>query len=434
MQLKNIKGQMTLAACALLQITSPSVQAQDAEWDIETAVLLYNEGNGRVSAFEPAIYAGRNINDTDRLDVRLVVDALTGASPNGAHASTVAQTFTTPSGQGSYTSKAGETPLDNTFHDTRVAMGLDWTMELDRLSKLTLGGNLSKEFDYTSFGLSASFARDFNNRNTTLTTAVAFNNDTINPVGNIPTELKPMVRAGLTSNREGSSDSKTITDFLIGVTQVVSRKTLVQFNYSLGLTDGYQNDPFKIVTVVGTDGNLANSGFFDTNTTGNLPYVYEKRPNSRQRNSLYFKTVHHLDEDVINFSYRYYWDDWDITSHTFDFRYRYEMGGSYLQPHVRYYMQSAAKFHTHNLVLGSDVNATTGVVNTKFASNDYRLAESETLTLGVKYGIPRGDNSEFSVRAEIISQTVTDDNTVASNEKTPGLDAIIMQVNYTLRW
>jgi hypothetical protein len=80
------------------------------------------------------------------------------------------------------------------------------------------------------------------------------------------------------------------------------------------------------------------------------------------------------------------------------------------------------------------VNATTGVVNTKFASNDYRLAESETLTLGVKYGIPRGDNSEFSVRAEIISQTVTDDNTVASNEKTPGLDAIIMQVNYTLRW
>ena len=110
MQLKNIKGQMSLAACALLQVTSPTVQAEDNEWDVDTAVLLYSEGDGRVSAFEPAIYAGRDLEDGDRIDLRLVVDALTGASPNGAHASSVAQTFTTPSGKGSYTTKAGDTP------------------------------------------------------------------------------------------------------------------------------------------------------------------------------------------------------------------------------------------------------------------------------------------------------------------------------------
>jgi len=434
MQLKKIKGQMSLAACALLQITSPAVQAEDSEWDVDTAVLFYSEGDGRVSAFEPAIYAGRELLNGDRIDLRLVLDALTGASPNGAHASSVAQTFTTPSGKDSYTTKAGETPLDDSFRDTRVALGADWTIELDRLSRLTLGSNLSREYDYTSLGLSASYARDFNNRNTTVTASFGFNADIIEPEGGIPDEFKPMVEQNGSLNRRGSDDTKTITDFLIGVTQVVDRKTIVQLNYSSGLTDGYQNDPFKIVTIIDpVTGLPATTGIFDTSTTDNLPYVYEKRPDSRQRNSLYFKVARHLEEDVINFSYRYYWDDWDINSHTFDFRYRYQMANSYLQPHIRYYMQSAAEFHSHNLELGQDINAISGDALVDYASNDYRLAESETLTLGLKYGIPMGDNSELSMRAEVISQAVTEEG-VPSGEEIADLDAVILQVNYSFVW
>ncbi len=435
MQLKKIKGQMSLAACALLQVSSPAVQAEeDNDWDFDTAVLIYSEGDGRVSAFEPAIYTGRDLQNGDRIDLRLVVDALTGASPNGAHASTVAQTFTTPSGKSSYTSKAGDTPLDDSFRDTRVALGADWTMEFDRLSRLTLGGNFSKEFDYASLGISASYAQDFNNRNTTLTTGMAFTNDIINPLGSIPSEFEPMVSEGLSKNREGKNDSKVITDFLIGITQVVNRKTIVQLNYSLGLTDGYQNDPFKVITIIDPDTGLpASTGLFDTGVTGNLPYVYEKRPDSRQRNNLYLKVVHHLEEDVINFSYRYYWDDWEVNSHTFDFRYRYQLNSSYLQPHIRYYMQTATKFHQHNLELGSDIDVTSGEVLDDYASNDYRLAESETLTVGLKYGIPMGDNRELSMRAELISQTVTDDN-VPAGEETPDLDAVIFQINYSFLW
>ncbi|MCP4078228.1 MAG: DUF3570 domain-containing protein [Gammaproteobacteria bacterium] len=432
MQLKKIKGQISLAACALLQVTSPTAQAEDNQWDVDSAVLFYSEGDGRVSAFEPAIYAGRDLEDGDRIDLRVVVDALTGASPNGAHASSVAQTFTTPSGNSSYTTKAGETPLDETFRDTRVSLGADWTMEMDRLSRLALGANFSKEYDYTSLGISASYAHDFNNRNTTLTTSLGFNSDSISPEGSIPSEFMPMVNKGFAQNRESDTETKTITDFLVGITQIVDRKTIVQLNYSFGITDGYQNDPFKIITVVDAAG-LPATGAFDAFNTGDLPYVYEKRPDSRQRQNLYVKTVRHLEEDVINFSYRYYWDDWDINSHTFDLKYRYQMESSYLQPHIRYYMQSAAEFHTHNLALGTDVNQTTGKVQVDYASNDYRLAESETLTLGLKYGIPMGDNSELSMRAEIISQAVTDDN-VPAGEEIPDLDAVILQVNYSFVW
>ena len=78
--------------------------------------------------------------------------------------------------------------------------------------------------------------------------------------------------------------------------------------------------------------------------------MFESRPDSRSRKTFFWQTVHHFDEDVINFSYRAYSDDWDIKSDTLDLHYRYELSGErYLEPHLRYYSQSAAKFFTHGL-------------------------------------------------------------------------------------
>ena len=431
MQLRNIKGKVSLATCSLLQVATPLAQAEGSDWDIDTAFLYYSESDSRVQAAEPAIYAGRNLGEDNRIDLRLVVDVLTGATPNGAHASTIPQTFTTPSGSGSYTTPAGETPLDDSFHDTRVAAGADWTISLDRLSKLILGINASTEYDYMSAGISAKYSRDFNNRNTTLTTGIAYNNDTISPVGGVPIEFAPMVQQNLPLNRNGASETKTISDFIIGVTQIINRKTIIQLNYTFGLTDGYQNDPYKIVTVVDPVTGLPTLPTMAA--TGDLPYVYEKRPDSRQRNALFFNSAHHLTEDVIHFSYRYFWDDWGINSHTFDLRYRYQLASSYLMPHVRYYSQDAADFYTHNLKLGTDIDAATGAVSKQYASNDYRLAKSVTTTLGLKYGIPLSNNSEISMRGELIQQAISNDG-VPAGEETPDLDAIVLQVNYSLTW
>ncbi|RKZ68460.1 MAG: hypothetical protein DRQ44_04385 [Gammaproteobacteria bacterium] len=433
MQLINIKSKISLATCSLLQVTASAAQAADSEWDIDTAFLYYGESDGRVQAAEPAIYAGRNIGDEgERIDLRLVIDALTGATPNGAHASSAPiQTFTTPSGNGSYAAAAGETPLDSSFMDTRVAAGADWTLPVNRLSRVKLGLNASAEYDYLSLGLSGSYIRDLNNKNTTLTASLAFNNDTYTPEGGIPIALSPMRLQGAGLNREGSSDTKTITDFLVGVTQVVSRHTLIELNYSYGVSDGYLTDPFKIVSVVDANGKLANSGEFDPNT-GNLPYVYENRPDSRQRNNLFFRVAHHLTQDVIHFSYRYFWDDWGISSNTFDLKYRYEMGRSYLQPHVRYYMQEAADFYRHNLVEGIDI-ADDGTVLLTEVSSDSRLMKLTGTTLGLKYGYAIGKNSELSVRGEFMNQTF-DDGDVTAGEETPDLDAVILNIGYSVVW
>lgn len=433
MQLRNIQKELGVATCALLQAPGATVQASDSEWDIDTAVLYYAESDGRVSAFEPAIYAGRNIGDDQRIDLRLVVDVLTGATPNGAHASSEAQTFTTPSGTSSYTAQPGETPLDDSFKDTRVAVGVDWTVPFNRLSRIKLGLNGSNEYDYNSLGVSATYLQDFNNKNTTLTAGLAYNNDTISPVGGVPDPLTPMRQPG-EINRIGGDDTKTVTDLILGITQVVSRKTLITLNYSMGMQDGYLTDPYKIVSVV--DPNTLepdpdNTVLLNVNPDA-LPYVYEKRPDSRQLNSIFFKTTHHLTRDVVYFSYRYFWDDWGITSNTFDLKYRYEIGRSYLQPHVRYYMQDAADFYRHNLVEGTDVDAN-GQVQLEHVSSDYRLAKMTTTTLGLKYGYAIGDNSEVSIRGEFMNQSV-DDGDVPAGQETPDLDAIILNAGYSFRW
>ena len=143
MQLANIKKELGVASCALLQLPASAVHADDSGWDIDTAVLFYSESDNGVSAFEPAIHASKDLGDGQLIDLRLVVDVLTGATPNGAHASSVLQTFTTPSGTGTYTAQPGETPKDDSFKDTRVAAGVDWTLPFNRLQRIKLGLNLS---------------------------------------------------------------------------------------------------------------------------------------------------------------------------------------------------------------------------------------------------------------------------------------------------
>ena len=140
--------------------------------------------------------------------------------------------------------------------------------------------NDSNEYDDTSLGASALYLQDFKNRNTTLSAGVAFYNDTIKPVGGIPVALSPMRQPGAT-NRVGADDTKTNADVILGITQVISRKTLMQLNYSMGITDGYLTDPYKIVTVVDPVTGLPdNSALLNVNADA-LPYVYEKRPDSR---------------------------------------------------------------------------------------------------------------------------------------------------------
>ncbi len=423
--MKSIRDQLALASTALLQT---GVAAAADDWQIDSAVLFYQEADSRVSAIEPVINGKKEIGEGETVNLKLVLDALTGATPNGAHASSVEQTFTTPSGKSSYTTAPGDTPIDDTFRDSRVAISGSWEKPvIDDYTRMILSGNISNEYDYRSLGVAASLLRDYNNRNTTVSASIGFNADSIEPEGGLPIAFSNMRVANSGTNRDGSSDSKTISDVLFGVTQVIDRKTLMQFNLGFSSTSGYMNDPFKVLTVVDPVTGLP----ITPADSNDLPYLYENRPDSRSRTTFYWKMVRHLTEDVIHLSYRYHTDDWGVDSHTLDFKYRYEMdNGHYFEPHLRYYTQAAADFFTTSLVDGEPLP--------EYASADYRLGDFTTQTLGFKYAIPMGENSEFSVRIESINQAQNDVGTPIGDQQnhqlTPDLDSFILQFGYNFRF
>ena len=428
----SIKSKLTMATCALLQAGSPAVQAETGEWDIDTAFLYYSE-DGRISVFEPVISAVKEIDDDEFVKFKLVYDALTGSTPYGAAPASVEQTITNPSGNSTYSVAPGELPLNSSFRDTRVAFSGDWTIPIDRLKRITVGANLSKEYDFTSIGASANYAQDSGDRNQTYSVGLGISSDTWDPIGGKNTELAYMIDPdGSTPQPKGGTDTKSNFDVMFGLTQVVNRSTIMQFNLGHSTSSGYLTDPYRYISIIGTDGlplsgaDLVNAGGPDA-----FPYIYEKRPDSRARNTFFWRTAHHLTEDVVNVSYRYFTDDWGISSHTLDFKYRYELGGShYLQPRLRYYTQSEADFYTNSLT-------TAEADNVEFASADYRLRELVTTTIGLKYGVGLSKHSEFTVRAELMNQTytITDTNIDSTGlELAPDLDAVILQFGYNFFW
>lgn len=376
---------LTAAASALLG-TSAQAGILDYDfagddWDAEAAFMLYSESDGRVSAVAPAVQLTRNIDTDETLTLRLTLDSLTGASPNGAVQSNNAQTFTGPSGGSAYTIEAGKAPLDDSFKDTRAAFNLGWTRPWGKNYTLTLGSNISKEYDYLSLGANARVARDFNQKNTTLSAGISLANDTISPVGGAPVAFAAIKNAGAdtSDSKRAGDENKTISDLLFGLTQVIDRDSVFQLSLGFSQSDGYQNDPYKIVSVVDANGDPVVS---DASSNLSLA-LHENRPDSRSRQSLYTQYKRNFNGSVLDTSYRYMQDDWDVKSHTLDVSYRMPVGGGWWQPRLRFYRQDAAEFYTPFFLDGEQPSA--GSSNT-YASADYRLGNMDATTVGLTYG------------------------------------------------
>ena len=427
---KSISAALAAATCSLLgTVASAPVQAaEDPDWKFNTALLYYGEDNRRVEDFSLNVLAQRNFVDDRILSIGLGVDTLTGATPNGAIRQDVPQTFTRPSGNSAYTIPAGELPLDDTFRDTRAALNVGWEQPLGRLWKASVGFTGSREYDYTHLGLNGSLAREFNNKNTTVSAGLAIAQDRLDPVGGAPIPFAPMLDVGDTSNKVGHQ-TKDVVDVVVGVTQVISRRLLVQLNYSFSDNSGYLTDPYKFLSLVdGTTGDTLTRTPPPGTEGPSHEFRFENRPDGRSKHSLYFQTKYYMTGKVLDASYRYMTDDWEIDSHTVDLKLRWPMGErGYFEPHLRFYTQSEAEFYTISLVDGVELPA--------YASSDYRLGNFDAVTAGLKYGWKTAGGTEMSVRAELYRQTgsIPADLLIGNQvgrETYPDLDALILQFSY----
>ena len=427
---QSISAALAAATCSLLGggIPAPVDAQEEPDWDFNTSLLYYGEDDDRVKDYSVSAIARRMFVDDRFLTIGLTVDVLTGATPNGAIKQDVPQTFTRPSGDGAYTVAAGELPLDDTFKDTRAAFTVSWQQPVGEASLINIGASASHEYDYTHIGLNAKFARDFNRRNTTLSAGIAVSMDSLDPVGGAPTPLTPMLDVGDKSNRRGDED-KDVLDIVVGVTQVVSRNLIVQANYSYSNSDGYLTDPYKVLSLVdGTTGDTLPRVPTPGAEGPSHQFLFENRPDDRTKHSIYGQAKYYMNGKVLDASYRFMTDDWEIDSHTVDVRYRIPFGADrFFEPHLRFYTQTEAEFYMLSI---SDSQPLPG-----FASADYRLGDFDAITLGIKYGWKTRNDNEMSVRVEGYRQTGSiPGNQLIGNQATrdnyPDLNAIIVQLGY----
>jgi len=401
MQLKRPQPIHTALTAVTMALLGTGGRAQAATADkVESSLLIYNETN-RVKAAESVTALTGQLDARRSYSLRVTLDGLTGASPNGATPAGRVQTFTGASGNVGFTAQPGRTPLDDSFRDTRIALDGTLADQLDRMTTATYGGHLSLEQDYFSIGANGGLARDFFRKNLTLSLSGAYSHDTVSPRGGAPDALASMPPPSeSTGEGEGEGEGeggapgkgKHVLDAVAGFTQVLDRSTLLSADYSVGLSAGYLTDPYKLLSVVDAPGGASPGEPVD--------YRYEKRPTSRLRQALYGELKRYLWGASLDVSYRYYWDDWGITSRTVDVLPHLPLpGGHSLEPHFRWYRQSAADFSREFLIDGQALP--------QYASADHRLAAFDAITVGAKYSLPLNANDRLSITGEYYRQSGT---------------------------
>lgn len=383
---------------------------------LDTSILFYQEAGGRVRAIEPSGTLTVHGEGGQVLTLGLVADSVTGATPNGAVPSDQAQTFVTPlKAEGSSTTvtsasggstviqlpptpgqlaaaalgrqyivPANKLPMDRGFHDERVAGTFNWSQPLGSGLQGGFGGGYSQEHDFRAITANANIAQSFNGNNTTVSLSFNFEDDSSFPYGGVPRPMTVMNAKWKTPSSRG----RTLYGVTAGLTEVMTRRWLLELDYSYGSSNGYQNDPYRIISVV------------DSSTGEPLDYLYENRPGKRTRQSVYLDNKFDYGPSLTELSLRYYKDSWGIKSETAELSERIRLSRwLYIEPNVRWYKQTAANFF-HNYLVN-------GVSLPRYASSDARLGKFTALTYGAQIGFNITNTSQIYVRGEYYDQKGT---------------------------
>ncbi len=420
--MNKLRQKLSLASSALLGITSPAIAETEA-WVIDFGVMTYKEQD-RNTGLELIAKASRETSDGGSITLEADLDVITGASPIGASSTNVPQTFTKASGVGSYTVNANELPADDTHMDTRLGLSIQLNDPLSSNLAANYNGAISMEFDYFSISAGGELAWDLNSKNTTLTTGVNFEFNNVHPVGNIPIPLATLQPAGDRQPRGKSSDVKTGNELFFGINQIINQTSLFQVRLNSSEFSGYLTDGYKMLSII-DDQN-------DVSLGATQRIIFENRPATRKMNNVYFAYKNSLRSGILDLSYRYYDDDWDIQSHTAEVAFQHTLKNNlFFKPTLRAYQQSAASFYVHSLPSSETMPL--------FASADYRLGEFNAYTLSLEFGKKLSFHRKQSLTLQYYTQRGEShpDNAIGLQKQQdlfPDLNALILTYIYSIKW
>lgn len=206
--------------------------------------------------------------------------------------------------------------------DTRIYPSLTWNMENEQNGNtLTAGVSFSNEFDYISRGANIGFSKKTKDRNGEFSAKVQAYFDQVKLV--TPVELRSNPE-----DKDYGSASRTTLAGSLSWTQVINKNLQIAFLADLVHQQGFLSLPFYRVYF--TDGSVHQ----------------EKLPDNRLKVPLGFRANYFLgDRFIIRTWYRYYKDDWGISSHTVNIEVPVKITPFFsVSPFYRFYNQSAVKY------------------------------------------------------------------------------------------
>lgn len=281
-----------------------------------------------------------------------------------------------------------------------------------------MGANISfaKEYDYTSFGLGGNYAKLFNEKNTEISAKANVYIDSWQPI--YPVELKTYIEENQNLNagffngidiynqngnaidKNGStawsplkqslvdSKSRNTYSLSIGFSQILSKRA--QFSVFLDLVqqNGWLANPLQRVYFgdranyyVGNPSSITNYTSISNKDVFQLADDIERLPQTRFKVPVGLRFNYYINELVtVRTYYRYYYDDWGITSHTASIELPVKISDKFtLYPTYRYYIQTAADyFAPYEQLLSTDEFYTSDYDLSKFNSNQYGFGVSYT--------------------------------------------------------
>jgi len=353
----------------LSKITAIAIVASamvHAENYVTVEYLQYDESDSLVSVSAPSIGISYDIGTDYNIKADFVHDAVSGATPSympdGASGASVKDTE-----GGDY--RYGK----QDFTEKRNAYSLLLTTRFENRDELYTGIDYSRESDFDSKTVSAEYMhyRDASH-NLSMSLGASYSYNEI---------LSEDMDTGSGASQKEDSTSINIQ---AGVTQVLNAKSSIKVAGFMASDDGYLTNPHSLIV--------------RDYSTDERRLTNEKRPDTRLGYGADIKYIRLLGDNVsYQFGYRFYDDDWDISSHTINNDLYYKLNDKFtLGAGLRYYSQSEANFYNGSKEFFTDE---------KYASSDERLSKFDALTYKASLDFKQNDKISYNLGGEFYTQS-----------------------------
>ncbi len=365
-----LAARSTAAALALAAVLPLlSLNRAHGENQIDYRFENYQEDNNRIHVTTHSALFDVTLNPHVTVKGEAVLDAISGATPNGAPPPSDAA-YTPGSNPPPAALRSHNVPLAE-MHDERHAANVEFDLSFGR-HHFSPQVSYSAESDYVSRGASLGYSLDLNEKNTTLNFGWSHDWDRID--GGV---LRKTYK------------HKNTDDFIIGLNQLLSPTTVLTVNFTYGHAQGYLDDPYRSVYFNGYP-----QDYDPANPNAVVLYNHgESRPSQKDKYVAYVSLSQFFTpaNGSAEISYRFYHDTFGVNAQTVTVAWFQKIGRRIVvSPSFRYYYQTAASFYatqfTGDPTLPAGEILPDGSVNPAlpaYFSSDYRLSEFQSFSFGI---------------------------------------------------